>query len=253
MKPISLQLYTLREMAKADWIGMLKTVADIGYLGVETAGLYGQKPADFKKVVDDLGLKVVACHGAFPDPDRVKEFAETTLALGAKYHLVAWIGPHVYTSADEIKRAGALMQASAEMMAAHGVKFGYHNHEHEMAVVDGEIALARLYQAAPAMIGEVDTYWTADFGRGDAPAFIRRFAKRLPLLHIKDGMFDRTARVHVSVGAGKMNIPAVIDAADPSVLESLVVELDNCATDMLTAVKESYAYMTSHKLAQGRK
>lgn len=253
MKPISLQLYTLRELAKADWVAMLKTVADIGFLGVETAGFYGQSPKEFRKVVENLGMNVVGCHGGFPDPDGAKAMAESVLAVGAKYHIIPWVGPHVYKSADEIKRAGALMQAGAEMLAAHGVKLGYHNHEHEMAVIDGEIALARLYQAAPAIVCEVDTYWAADFGRCDAAAFVRRFAKRAPLLHIKDGIFDRSTRVHVAVGAGKMDIPAIIAAGDADVLESLVVELDNCNTDMLTAVKESYAYLTTNKLAKGRK
>jgi hypothetical protein len=57
----------------------------------------------------------------------------------------------------------------------------------------------------------------------------------------------------LAVGSGKMDVPAVINAADPKVLQWLVVELDNCATDMLTAVAQSYAYLTHNGLAQGNK
>jgi len=49
----------------------------------------------------------------------------------------------------------------------------------------------------------------------------------------------------VAVGQGKMNIPAVIKAADPEVLEWLIVELDACDTDMTTAVRESYEYLSN--------
>lgn len=253
MKPIGLQLYTLREMAKADWTGMLKAVADIGFVGVETAGLYDQKPADFKKVLDDLGLKVCAAHGGFPAPDQARQIAEAASILGCRHYVVSWLNPWHFESVSSIARVAAAMQAAADILRAAGVQLAHHNHEHEMVVVDGEIALARMFEKAPALAAEVDAYWATNFGQADAPVFIRRFAKRMPLLHIKDGVFDRSARVHVAVGAGRMDIPAVIAAADPNVLEWLIVELDNCKTDMLTVVRESYAYLTRQGLARGRK
>ena len=41
MAPISIQLYTLREECAKDFFGVLRTLAEIGYAGVETAGLHG--------------------------------------------------------------------------------------------------------------------------------------------------------------------------------------------------------------------
>ena len=240
-----MQLYTLREMAAADWVGTLKTVAEIGFDGIETAGLYDQKPADFRKVADDLGLKVCAAHGPFPVPDKAREIAEMCAAVGCKFYVIPWLHRWHFESAGSIARVAAAVQAAADLLKAQGIQLAYHNHEHEMVVVDGEIALARLYDMAPGVAGEIDIYWATNFGQTDAPAFVRRFAKRTPLLHIKDGVFDRSARVHVAVGAGKVDIPALIAAADPAVLEWLIVELDNCKTDMLAAVRESHAYLKS--------
>ena len=37
-KPIALQLYSVREALAQDWLGTLARVAEIGYVGVETAG-----------------------------------------------------------------------------------------------------------------------------------------------------------------------------------------------------------------------
>lgn len=252
MKPLSLQLYTLREMCKADFFGTLKTVADIGFASVELAGLHGKPPAEVRKVLDDLGLKASSAHGPFPGPDQINEIADTARVLGYEDYVLPWIGPHRFKRLDDIRASAALMQAAAEALQPYGITLGYHNHEHEMAIVGGDIALARFFDAAPGLAAEIDTYWAANFGATDPAAFVKRFAKRCPLLHIKDGSFDKAARVHTAVGAGKMDIPAVIAAADESVLKWLVVELDSCATDMLQAVKDSYAYLTSRNLGAGR-
>ncbi len=44
MKPIAIQLYTLRDEAEKDFPGVLRRVADMGYKGVELAGLYDRDP-----------------------------------------------------------------------------------------------------------------------------------------------------------------------------------------------------------------
>ena len=54
-----------------------------------------------------------------------------------------------------------------------------------------------------------------------------------------------------AVGAGALDIPAIV-ATSRGTAEWLIVELDACATDMLTAVKASYQYLTEHELAKGR-
>ena len=50
-----------------------------------------------------------------------------------------------------------------------------------------------------------------------------------------------------AVGAGRMPVAEIL-AACPSA-EWHVVELDRCATDMLTAVRDSIAWLTGHGLA----
>ena len=52
--------------------------------------------------------------------------------------------------------------------------------------------------------------------------------------------------------SGKLNIAGIIEAADPDVLEWIIVELDACDTDMMTAVEQSYRYLTDNDLAQGQ-
>lgn len=75
----------------------------------------------------------------------------------------------------------------------------------------------------------------------------------MPLLHIKDGLLKEGEHIHTAVGSGKLDFPAIIGAADPNVLEWLIVELDASYGDMLLDVKKSYEYLTSNGLAVGNK
>src|SRR4051812_45734497 len=61
--PISLQLYTVRDLLAKDFAGTVKQVAAIGYRNVEMAG-YGNlgNAKDAKNALDDAGLKVSGAH-----------------------------------------------------------------------------------------------------------------------------------------------------------------------------------------------
>jgi sugar phosphate isomerase/epimerase len=253
MKPIALQLWTVREEAKKDFVGTLKAIADIGYVGVEPAGLHGLSGDEGRKVLDDLGLVCCSTHGKLPDP--AGEFFNARLeeaeALGTR-DVVAGLGRKEFESEEARKAAFDKLQRTAEAVAAKGMRFGYHNHWWEMAEEDGELVYDRMLAAAPQMFGQLDVYWAANFGAVDVPALIRRHPGRFPSLHVKDGPLVQE-EPHVAVGAGKMDIPPLIAAAEGDVLEWNIVELDHCGTDMMQAVRDSYAYLVGEGLAKGNK
>ena len=61
--PISIQLYTVRDLAAKDFAGTMKEVSKIGYRNVELAGYGNLKTAkEAKKALDDAGLKVSGAH-----------------------------------------------------------------------------------------------------------------------------------------------------------------------------------------------
>ena len=57
----------------------------------------------------------------------------------------------------------------------------------------------------------------------------------------------------VAIGSGKMDIPSAVQAADEKILRWLIVELDVCATDMFSAVENSYRYITDSGLGYGNR
>ncbi len=103
-------------------------------------------------------------------------------------------------------------------------------------MVGGRTGLEVLADALdPAVILEVDTYWAAVGGQ-DVPALLGRLGDRVRYLHVKDGPATRDDPM-TAVGTGRMPVAEIL-AACPSA-EWHVVELDRCATDMLTAVRDS--------------
>jgi len=248
MKPVALQLYSVREQAKGDFFRTLKEVAQAGYKGVEPAGLHGYEPHEVRRVLDDLGLVVCSEHIKRDLLDDVNQLVETAQALGDN-HVITGVGRDEFASADAIKTAAETFQKAAEALKPHGLTLGYHNHYWEMDRVDGKYGLEIFLDAAPDVLAQIDVYWASNFGQVDVPALIGKYASRTLTLHLKDGPLVQKA-AHTAVGAGKMDIPACVNAADPDTLKWLIVELDSCDGDMMLAVRDSAKYLHDSGLGE---
>ncbi|MCL4504902.1 MAG: sugar phosphate isomerase/epimerase [Chloroflexi bacterium] len=239
--PVSIQLYSVREQAKHDFVGVLKKIAAMGYVGVEPAGLYGMDPIAVRKVLDDLGLKVSSNHGQLPAPENVNEIVDLAGVLGYTKH-ISGFGPDQFATEAGALKAAEQFQRAAELLKPHGIRYGFHNHWWEFdKKFNGKPPYELLLANAPDAFSELDTYWCA-VGGDDPVRIVKTYGKRLPVLHIKDGSLDRNDNM-TAVGDGRMDWQAVIGAADENTLEWLIVELDRCATDMLEAVGKSASYL----------
>ena len=251
MKPISIQLYTLREYAKEDFIGVLKRIADIGYAGVEPAGLFGHEPKEIRKIVEDLGMTVSSNHQPWPNRENLDQVIDVAAGLGTDT-VICGFGRDEFKDLDSIKATAETANFIVGKLTKAGLTVTVHNHYWEFDRIDGVLKYDTFMNLCPGLKCEIDTYWCANFGANDAAEIVAKYAKRTPLLHIKDGTFDRE-KPQVPVGSGKMDIPAVIAAADESVLKWLIVENDTCDRDMFQGAEESYRYLVKNKLGKGRK
>ena len=241
--PISVQLYSVRDYAKDDFVGVLKKIAAMGYVGVEPAGLHGMAPAAVRKVLDDLGLKVSSLHGSLPTPENVSEIVDQAGALGSNLH-ISGFGPDQMATLDTTLKSAEAFQRAADLLKPHGVRFGFHNHWWEFdKKFDGPTPYEVLLANAPDAFSELDTYWCAVAG-DDPVRILKTYGKRVPVLHIKDGSTDRNDNM-TAVGDGKMDWKSIIGAADENVNQWLIVELDRCSTDMMEAVAKSCKYLAS--------
>lgn len=241
--PIAVQLYSVRDLLPADFEGVVRRIAAMGYQGVETAGFPGSTPEAAARLFRELGLTVCSAHVPLPTPENQAEVFDTLAVLDCQRAVIAWQPPELFQSLEGIGRAAEALNAAARLAAAHGVTLFYHNHAFEMQPVAGRPALYHLVERLdPAVMLEVDTYW-ARVGGVDPAALLRDLGPRAALLHIKDGPGTPDDPM-VAVGDGVMDFPAVLAAADGHA-QWLIVELDRCATDMMTAVERSYRYLSA--------
>lgn len=243
MKPIAVQLYSLRAESEKNFRHVIHSVAEMGYQGVEPAGFYDMTPAEFRAFVEDLGMKVCSSHRPWATPDNLAEVIDTLGILGLD-KAAGGFRPDDFKDLDAIKRTADVVNRMTESLSHANLDLFLHNHFWEFDTIDGRLAYDYLAEWCPDVKFEIDTYWAANFGAVNPATQVAKHKHRTPLLHIKDGPLEK-GKAMVAVGQGKMDIPAVINAADPDVLEWLIVELDACDTDMTTAVRESYEYLST--------
>ena len=265
IRDIGVQLYSLREDSEKDFPGVLKFVAETGYKAVEPAGLYGLTPKEFKKMCDDLGLRIASSHGlglgTVADVPRVVDMLGD---LGLKVAVFSFRAP-AFADLDAIKRTADLVNEIQAALARQGVTLVQHNHYFEFERIDGELKYDIYARLCPNVKFQIDAFWAGNFGAEDPAAMVRRFAPRTVALHLKDGFFesdrskwklvngkvDRGLRLH-PLGEGGMDVPAVVAAA-PEAVDTLIVELDYCVIDMREGIRRSYAYLKENRLGVGNK
>lgn len=250
-RPVSLQLYSLREAAAKDFPAVIRAVGEIGYAGVETAGFHGLKPKEVRKLVEDQGMVISSFHGPWAKPDNLQEVIDTAGELGVKFACTGYRGED-FKDMDAIRATAEKVDLMDERLRAAGLTLFIHNHWWEFETIDGRLKYDILAELAPRVAFELDAYWAANFGAVDPAAVLRRYARRTPLLHLKDGPLVKGEPMQ-ALGSGKLRLREVLGAADPAALRWIVVELDSCATDMLQALGESYDWLVGNGLASGRK
>lgn len=232
---IGAQLYTVREFCKTpDGIAdTMKKIAAIGYQFVQVSGIAPAFLAQAGKLAADAGLTVAATHIGW---DRFQTGLDQAIAehraMGCR-HLAVGGMPKEYGTPEGIQRLAAELGPVAQALAAAGMDFSYHNHDHEFIKFDGKSWLARLYDAIPPALlkAEVDTFWVQS-GGGDPAQWVRRLGPRQPLLHLKDMVWARTEKGYerrfAEVGEGNLNWQAIFAAAEQSGVEFMLVEQDQC-------------------------
>ncbi|MDA3798078.1 MAG: sugar phosphate isomerase/epimerase [Kiritimatiellae bacterium] len=264
LKPISVQLYSLREEAKNDFVGVLKKVADIGYKGVEPAGFWDLEPAEFKKIVEDLGMEIYSAHSPWARPDSLDVAMEQANILDLKT-IVCGYGANDFVDMDAIKRTAETTNKMQEVLAKNGFTLFQHNHDFEFARIDGKLKYETYFELCPEVKVQMDCFWSTNFGAEDAVEMLKKFSDRTILMHIKDGLLkqkkqeqklkdgilDRKIELR-ALGTGELDIKSLIEAM-PEQVSTVTVELDYCNIDMFEAIEISYKYMTENGFLAGNK
>ena len=259
----ALQLYSVRDELEKDFYGTVKQVREMGYDGVELSGLNGADPLEVKRILDEVGLKVISSHVPVEEMLTPGSLARYKQA-GCQYVAIPWMdhGAHNEKFAENIEQIRLL----ANMAREAGLTLLYHNHEFEFSTIEGKALLDVIYESIPADLlqPQVDTCW-AKFAGTDPAAYLRKYAGRITLVHLKDFFCsdaDISApysligkREDVSknggfqfrpIGYGIQDIPSILKASEESGAQWIIVEQDSSPDrPPMEAASMSIAYLRS--------
>lgn len=247
-KPIGLQLYSLRKAMADDPQGTLRIVGSIGYKHLENASykdglVYGMEPVFYRKYIEDLGMKLQSAHVGGPqyDPSKKQEVldwwkkaADDHKKMGAKY-LIKPSMPIPKTLA-ELDVWCDYYNTVGEVTKKAGLMFGFHNHSREFEKIEGTVMMDHmLNNTDPKLVCyELDVYWSQ---KGGYPAvdYLKKYAGRFPLLHIKD---------EEEIGAsGTLDFQPIFEAAYAQGMKDFYVEVERYNFEPVESVQKSFEYL----------
>lgn len=233
----SLQLYSLRDKTKVDFAGTVKSVADMGYVGVETAGWGNLDAAAGAAAIRDAGLEVSGMHVNVrhlrADFNKVVDEA---ILCGARDIICPSWPKDQFRSGTACQQIGAELNELGARLRGLGFGFHFHNHGAELAVVDGRRVFDwMLDAAAPQNLGcQADVYWVHVGGKNPAD-FIREQGRRITLLHVKD---------EKEIGSGPVDFAPIFTAVESiGAVEWYVIEVEHYNHDPLESVRLSLQQM----------
>jgi sugar phosphate isomerase/epimerase len=235
---VGLMLYTVRDECARDLHGVLHTVAELGYDGVELFDLHGHAPERVRGWLDDCGLAVAGRHAGLEALEReLPALADEMAVLGTDRVALSWIDPPA--TGEQARTVVEHVRAVAERAQELGVRLGFHNHWGELATLDDGSTTLDLLEALPPELlwVELDLGW-AWWAGADPVELLARFAGRCPLVHAKD-LRARDSREYVPVGDGAVGYDRVLPAAIAAGAEWLIAEQDEVDGPPFDAVERS--------------
>jgi sugar phosphate isomerase/epimerase len=200
---VGLQLYSVRDDMMKDPKGSLTQLAKMGYVYVEHANyvnqkFYGFAAPEFRKVLDDLGLKMISGHtvmGKDHWDDAKKDFSdswkktvEDAAVLGQKWVISPWMDDSMRKNYDDFRKYMDIFNKSGELCKKSGMKFGYHNHDFEFSQkLNGE----KIFDIIMKSIDPKLVALQLDMGNlynGGAVALdvMNQYPGRFEIMHVKD-------------------------------------------------------------------
>ena len=144
---LALQLYSVGEDAKKDLDGTLRRVKEMGYEGVEFAGLYGHDAAEVAEMLHQYGLIPVSAHVPLEELEtKFDEVAASYKQIGCPYLAVPYLIHALQPVSGNFEEAISRIEAVAKRYTEAGFIVSYHNHDFEFKTINGVLALDLLYE-----------------------------------------------------------------------------------------------------------
>lgn len=227
--PVALQVYSIREDAQKDFAKAMHEVKQMGYDGVELAGLYGFSPEQIRDILKNEGLVAISAHVSYQEimediADTIHKYA----VIGCSFVAIPYLLEQDRYGTESYEEFLKNIPAIAQACRKEGITLLYHNHDFEFKKTEqGEYVLDALYQAftKEQLQVELDTCWVKVAGE-DPAGYMKKYEGRLPVVHLKD--YNSTSpMVFSAVGSGVQDMPSILEQSIKGGSQWVVVEQDS--------------------------
>ena len=200
---VGLQLYSVRDDMGKDPMGTLKKVAGQGWKYVEHANyrdrkFHGWTATEFRKILDDLGLKMISGHTAFGRQhwdetkqdftDLWKWTVEDAAILGQEYVTSPSMDNSMRSKYEDFMHYMDIFNKCGELCQKSGMKFAYHNHDFEFSE---KLNDKKLFDIMMTTLDPKKVVIQLDMGNlynGGAVAMdvVKQYPNRFENVHVKD-------------------------------------------------------------------
>lgn len=276
MKDIYLITASFAGEIKRDFRGYLDMARRAGYTGIELFNCpYDEyTPEEFKNILAGYGLTAIGGHVNVEDTEKMLDYLPGT---GCRFMVCPGIP---VASRDDAYKTAELLNTLGERAKAAGLRYGYHNHNNDFDVYDGESVIdIFLRNTDPELVTfELDAAWAWRAGV-NAADFVNRYPGRFDLIHVKEtsrvlgpeddfrkifagaergpdgrfimtpeirARFEQFQKINCKLGDGIINMPELKKAADAQGVKAYIVEREYAYTgDPFTTILADREYLSA--------
>lgn len=239
-REVSLQLYSISDCVANDLLGTLKKVAEMGYTGVEFAGIPSLPQDEVINKLKEVGLKVVSAHIGIEILEDDAEFEKAAAflnAAGAKYITCPYTS---FNSTETALEVAKRLNVCGAKCKEKGLQLAYHNHANEFEIDGGKYAIDTFFDAIDdsLCVQQPDIFWVAYAG-ADVMDYLAKHIDRIPMIHLKQ-IENLETKENVDAGDGILDFKKIMDMY-PDV--EFIYEQEHFAGEPIDSVEKSVKYI----------
>jgi sugar phosphate isomerase/epimerase len=247
---IGIQLYTLRDAARADLDRTLGDIAAAGYTDVEmllSLRNFNHSPADVKKMLDAHGLRAPSTHIGTATLANVDGAVDEARTLGHKYLLLADLPASARQSLASFAAYADTLNRAGEAARKHDLWIAWHDEADDFKTFNGQMGYdALVARLDPSLVRlQLDTGNAAVGGR-DPLDLMKRYGDRYYSFRIMDAPGIPSPH-DVELGKGIVDLRGILSRVKSFDDRYFYVEQETYPGTPLESVRRDYAYISQLK------
>lgn len=227
----ALQLYSVRDFANTDLYTTLKKIKDMGYDGVELAGLYAHSVNELKDFLFSINLKAISAHIDIStlEDNVIDDTINMYNQLGCKYIVVPYLSKDYCLGNNKYSYTVERLIKACDIAQKYNMIVMYHNHEFEFNYMNEKgNMLENLYININRDNFKLqpDLAWVK-VANNDPIEFIKTNLNKIGTIHLHDYLKVEDKIEFRPTGYGCQDINKILDVCEELNTDWIIIEQDD--------------------------